>query len=75
MHSARMPPEIPEFFIKFLTDPGDLVLDPFGGSNTTGAAAEDLGRQWIALEPDGDFIEGSIGRFAEESVTRGPVLR
>ena len=70
-----MPPEIPEFFIKFLTDPGDLVLDPFGGSNTTGAAAEDLGRQWIALEPDGDFIEGSIGRFAEESVTRGPVLR
>jgi DNA modification methylase len=75
MHPARMAPEIPEFFVKFLTDPGDLVLDPFGGSNTTGAAAEGLGRQWIALEPDRDFIEGSIGRFAEESVIRGPVLR
>jgi DNA modification methylase len=75
MHPARMAPEIPEFFVKFLTDPGDLVLDPFGGSNTTGAAAEELGRLWIALEPDGLFIDGSIGRFAEGSVTRGPVLR
>lgn len=75
MHPARMAPEIPEFFVKFLADPGDLVLDPFGGSNTTGAAAENLGRQWIALEPDGGFIEGSIGRFDEKSLTRGSILR
>jgi hypothetical protein len=36
--------ELPRFFIRFLTDPGDLVLDPFAGSNTTGAvdASEDL---------------------------------
>jgi len=37
-HPARMPTELVEFFIRFLTDPKDLVLDPFAGSNTTGAS-------------------------------------
>jgi DNA modification methylase len=65
LHPARMPPELAEFFIRFLTDEGDLVLDPFGGSNTTGAAAEELNRQWIAIEPEMDYIAGSRGRFAD----------
>jgi site-specific DNA-methyltransferase (cytosine-N4-specific) len=62
-HPARMPSGLAEFFIKFLTKPAMLVLDPFGGSNTTGAAAEKLGRQWIAIEPNDDYIAGSRGRF------------
>jgi DNA modification methylase len=63
VHPARMAPELAEFFIKFLTDKEDLVLDPFGGSNTSGAAAEELGRRWLSLEPQPDYIEGSRGRF------------
>ncbi len=62
-HPARMPPGLADFFIKFLTEPGDLVLDPFGGSNTTGAAAENLGRKWITIEPNPVYIKGSRGRF------------
>lgn len=62
-HPARMPHGLAEFFIKFLTAPGMLVLDPFAGSNTTGAAAENLNRRWIAIEPDDDYIAGSLGRF------------
>jgi site-specific DNA-methyltransferase (cytosine-N4-specific) len=62
-HPARMPTSLPEFFIKLLTDPKDIVLDPFGGSNTTGAAAEQLGRHWITTEPRRDYIRGSLGRF------------
>lgn len=62
-HPARMPMEVAEFFIKFLTDPDDLVLDPFAGSNTTGAAAEKLGRRWVAIETESSYIEGSKGRF------------
>lgn len=62
-HPARMPSGLAEFFIKFLTKPDMLVLDPFGGSNTTGAAAENLGRRWIAIEPNDDYIAGSRGRF------------
>jgi hypothetical protein len=65
VHPARMAPELAEFFIKFLTDEDDLVIDPFGGSNTTGAAAESLGRRWLAIEPEVDYIEGSKGRFAD----------
>jgi hypothetical protein len=63
IHPARMAPELAEFFIRFLTEKDDLVCDPFGGSNTTGAAAEQLERQWITLEPNRDYIEGSKGRF------------
>ena len=64
-HPARMPIDIPKFFIKFLTNKKNLVWDPFGGSNTTGEAAESLGRKWIAIEPDENYIKGSKGRFAK----------
>lgn len=63
LHPARMPSELAKFFIKFLTEPGDIVLDPFGGSNTTGAAAEELDRFWISIEASQDYINGSRGRF------------
>ncbi len=65
LHPARMPLGLAEFFIRFLTEPGDLVLDPFAGSNTTGAAAERLARRWLAIEPREDYIRGSVGRFGD----------
>lgn len=64
-HPARMPIALPEFFIKFLTNPRNLVLDPFGGSNTTGAAAEKLKRRWLTIEADENYIQGSRGRFED----------
>ncbi|MFQ5910981.1 MAG: DNA-methyltransferase [Thermoplasmata archaeon] len=64
-HPARFPRGLPEFFIKFLTQPGDLVLDIFGGSNTTGEAAEALHRRWIAFEKDPNYLSASIFRFVE----------
>jgi site-specific DNA-methyltransferase (cytosine-N4-specific) len=64
-HPATMQLEMVRFFVKMLTDPGDLVLDPFGGSNSTGAAAEELGRRWIAIEPNREYVAGSKGRFPE----------
>lgn len=65
LHPARMPIDLAKFFIKFLTEPGDIVLDPFGGSNTTGAAAEVLERYWISIEASQDYIKGSRGRFGD----------
>jgi site-specific DNA-methyltransferase (cytosine-N4-specific) len=62
-HPARMQSGLLEFFIKFLTDEGDLVFDPFGGSNTTGSVSESLSRKWIVTEPSNDYVLGSIGRF------------
>jgi DNA modification methylase len=63
LHPARMPSGLAEIFIKFLTEPGDLVMDVFGGSNTTGAAAEKLKRKWVTIEPTAAYVEGSKGRF------------
>jgi site-specific DNA-methyltransferase (cytosine-N4-specific) len=63
LHPARMPPELAEFFIRFLTEEDDIVYDPFGGSNTTGAVAESLKRKWLATEPDANYIATSLGRF------------
>lgn len=66
IHPARMAPAIPEFFINFLTRPGDIVLDCFAGSNTTGATAEKLGREWISIEIDRDYYEGSKYRLGRK---------
>ncbi len=63
VHPARFPAELPRFFIQFLTDPGDLVLEPFAGSNTTGAIAEQLGRRWISVEKDQEYAQDSELRF------------
>lgn len=65
-HPARFPSDFASFFIKFLTDERDTVLDPFAGSNTTGAAAEALHRAWIAFELRKDYLDGSKLRFSEE---------
>ncbi len=62
-HPARMPSDLAKFFIEFLTEPGDLVFDPFGGSNTTGASAESLERRWFVTEMSEEYFKGSKGRF------------
>lgn len=63
VHPARMPEDLPTFFIKFLSQPGDLVLDPFAGSNITGFIAESLDRKWVSIEADQRYAIGSMGRF------------
>lgn len=71
-HPARMPMRLVEFFIEFLTDPGDLVLDPFAGSNTTGFAAESLGRHWLSIESQEQYVNASRARFqAADSNVQG----
>jgi hypothetical protein len=56
-HPARMPAGLAAFFIQFLTDPDDLVVDPFAGSNTTGFMAELLGRRWVSIEIKESYAE------------------
>jgi len=48
-------------FYKIFDAAGDVVLDPFAGSNTTGAAAEKLKRRWISIEPNAQYIASSKG--------------
>jgi DNA modification methylase len=75
VHPARFPHGVPDFFIRFLTEPGQLVLDPFAGSNVTGFVAEGLGRHWLAVEVRGDYVEGSRLRFAPDSALHAAVAQ
>jgi hypothetical protein len=59
-----------ERLLKMLTEPCDIVLDPFGGSNTTGKVAESLERRWIASESVGEYLEASISFASMRSTFR-----
>jgi site-specific DNA-methyltransferase (cytosine-N4-specific) len=65
IHPARFPAALPEFFVKLLTDKGDVVLDPFAGSNTTGSVAEQLDRRWLTVEIVEEYLTASRYRFGE----------
>jgi site-specific DNA-methyltransferase (adenine-specific) len=62
-HPARFPVALPAFFIKLLSEPGQLVVDPFGGTGTTALAAEQLGRRWIVSEIDETYASVVPDRF------------
>jgi site-specific DNA-methyltransferase (cytosine-N4-specific) len=77
-HPARFPVGLPAFFIEFLTDgPDRVVLDPFAGSNVTGAAAEALGRRWISCDLDREgekehtYVRASALRFEDPVLEPG----
>jgi site-specific DNA-methyltransferase (cytosine-N4-specific) len=72
IHPARFPALLPKFFIKLLTDPNDLVLDPFAGSLTAGAVAEQLDRRWIAGEAVEYYLKAGTFRF--EDFAQNPLL-
>ncbi|AXK44060.1 site-specific DNA-methyltransferase [Erythrobacter aureus] len=65
-HPARMPIPLASKMIEFLSQPGEVVFDPFGGSGSTARAAEDLGRHWITTEAAREYVEGAKLRFSEE---------
>ncbi|MBW4680577.1 MAG: site-specific DNA-methyltransferase [Microcoleus vaginatus WJT46-NPBG5] len=66
-HPARFPEKLPLFFINFLTNSGDTVIDIFAGSNTTGYVAETLKRRWIAFELNPSYLAGSAFRFIDSN--------
>jgi len=66
-NSARFPSQLPEFFIRMLTDIDDLVFDPFAGSCVTGEVCERLERNWICCEILDEYVKGAIGRFKTET--------
>jgi DNA modification methylase len=72
-HPARFPSKLPEFFIKFLTEPNDLVVDIFAGSNTTGAVAESIGRRWLSFEENLNYVAASAFRLMDETTTEDDI--
>ncbi len=69
-HPARFPVDLPEYFIRMLSDKGDFILDPFGGSCVTGEAAEKLKRKWVCVELEKEYLEGGKLRFPIRQLDR-----
>lgn len=63
-HGAAMPLSLASFLVEFMSEPGDLVVDPFGGSFTTAKAAENLGRRWLSTEVMAEYVIGAASRFS-----------
>ena len=69
LHPASFPPSMIREFITFFTKPGELVLDPFLGSGTTGIAATKLNRKFIGIEKEEEYVkiaEARIKSFVEQ---------
>ncbi|MBO0753983.1 MAG: site-specific DNA-methyltransferase, partial [Bradyrhizobiaceae bacterium] len=71
-HPARFPADLPEYFIRMVTDKGNLVFDPFAGSCVTGEVAERLERKWVCAEAIEDYLNGALGRFERPSTIERP---
>jgi DNA modification methylase len=67
VHPARFPADLPEFFVRMLTDTGDVVVDPFAGSCVTGQVCERLERSWTCVELEEEYLKGALGRFVRDS--------
>jgi modification methylase len=66
-HPTQKPEALLHRLILATTNPGDVILDPFFGTGTTGAVAKRLGRRWLGIERDADYAKASeerIGRLA-----------
>lgn len=64
-HPAPMPKKLSDFFVEFLTQPGDLVVDQFGGIGTTARSAETKGRRWVIVERCREYIAAAAERFRD----------
>ena len=67
-HFAVFPEELPTLCIKAGSSEGDVVLDPFFGSGTTGWVAQRLGRKWIGIELNAEYIKIAEKRFAQKEL-------
>jgi DNA modification methylase len=67
-HPARFPATLPDFFIRLLTDEGDIVADPLAGSNTTGRVAENHQRRWLGFEINHGYATASRFRFDDDEL-------
>lgn len=65
-HPAAFPVGLPEFFVRLFTKEGDMILDPFAGSGTTGVAAEKLSRNVVLIDSERDYFQTMKARFDQK---------
>jgi len=71
-HPTQKPESLLHRVILASTNPGDLVLDPFFGTGTTGVVAKRLGRHWLGIERDHTYAKMAIHRISKTVVAADP---
>ena len=74
-HPTQKPESLLHRVIMSSTKPGDIILDPFFGSGTTGAVAKRLGRNFVGIEREDKYIKIATARIADVEVNKAPVLK
>lgn len=74
VHPTQKPEALLQRVIMSSTKPGDVILDPFFGTGTTGAVAKRLGRNFVGIERQQDYIDAATARIDAVEVMDGPVL-
>ncbi|MBU4226034.1 MAG: site-specific DNA-methyltransferase [Chloroflexi bacterium] len=67
-HSAAFPVDLPAWFIKLFTKPGDVILDPFIGSGSTAIAAIQLGRNYVGIDVNQEYADSARSRVSERQI-------
>ena len=75
LHPTQKPEALLHRVLLSSTSPGDLVVDPFFGTGTTGAVAKMLGRDWIGMEQDVDYARAALRRIEAAETARDDALR
>jgi site-specific DNA-methyltransferase (adenine-specific) len=66
-HFATFPPELPRRCIMAGSREGDTVLDPFAGAGTTGLVADRLGRRFVGIELNPDYVAMAERRIRDDA--------
>ena len=61
-----MHPEVVRYFVKYFSDPGATIFDPFMGLGTTAVICEDMGRNWIGCEISPHYHAAALARIKKE---------
>lgn len=74
VHPTQKPEALLHRVLMSSTKPGDVVLDPFFGTGTTGAVAKRLGRNFVGIERQQDYIDAATARIEAVEPVSGPTL-
>ena len=69
-HPAQKPLELLRRIVLASTNENDLILDPFTGSSTTGLVALELGRRFIGIDLEQEYLDLSIKRFEQQILNK-----
>ena len=71
LHPTQKPVSLMRWIVERFTEPGDLVYDPYMGSGPVAQACADLGRRYIGVELEREYVDAAVGRLSQQTLAFG----